>query len=107
MSPPLTPYAVRKIEYLTLLNEELKSVIKQILIIYPVLDWPDDDDHKIIKHSLSRNNLLTEPQPVLLEFTCSVCGCEITKTLSRGAHPRCKSCYLTWKKSQRTRKGRE
>jgi len=107
MSPPKTPFAIRKIEYLTLANEELKSVIKKLLTIYPISEWPDDDQHKIIKHSLMTNHLLTEPQPVIYEYSCSECGCEITKTQSRGAHPRCKSCYLKWKKNQRAKKGRE
>lgn len=106
MSPPKTPFAIRKIEYLTLANEELKSVIRNLLVVYPIEDWPEDDTHKIIKHSLIRNSLLTEPQPVAFEYSCSQCGCEITKTQSRGAHPRCKTCYLAWKKTQRKKHGR-
>lgn len=107
MSPPKTPFAIRKIEYLTLANEELKSVIKKLLLIYPVETWPDDDKHKIIKGSLTTHYLLTEPQPAMSEYLCSDCRCEISKHQSRGAKPRCSPCYVLWKKEQRKQGGKK
>jgi len=97
----------KKIEYLTLVNVELEMVIRKLLVIYPIETWPDDNDHNLIKGSITDLKLLTIPQKPVFEHECSRCGCEITKTQATGRIPRCKSCYSKWKREQRQKLGRD
>ena len=102
------PFKDKKITYLTLANQELSQVIRKLLIIYPVESWPNDNDHNLIKLSLTDLRLLTPPPTAtVFEHSCSRCGCEVSKTQATGRVARCKSCYAKWKREQRARLKRD
>lgn len=98
----------KKIIYLTLANQELNQIIRKLLIIYPVESWPNDNNHNLIKLSLTDLRLLTPPPSIItFEHSCSRCGIEVSKTQATGRVARCKSCYATWKREQRARLKRD
>ena len=104
----IKPFKDKKITYLTLANQELSQVIRKLLVIYPVESWPNDNDHNLIKLSLTDLRLLTPPPSIpVFEYECSQCGREVTKTQASGRVARCKSCYATWKREQRARLKRD
>ncbi len=99
----------RKLEHLTLQNQEAKGVIAFLLDKLEesgvgMETWPIDTNHNIIRLSLTDLKLLEEPLTSVVQFACSECGCEIPQyEAEKSKKAKCGSCYMEFKRAQRAK----
>lgn len=99
----------RKLEHLTLQNQEAKGVIAFLLDKLEengvgIEAWPIDTNHNIIRLSLTDLKLLEEPLTSVVQFACSECGCEIPQyEAEKSKKAKCGSCYMEFKRAQRAK----